>query len=99
MEEDGAFYLFDSQGERKVLYSQTQNGRIEVKDQVYLLNPDGSLKKGFFQENGETYYANGEKGLSRGWKDQTKNYVSEAKKLPTLPPPLKAGPSTGTGQT
>lgn len=69
MEEDGVFYLFDSQGERKVLYSQTQNGRIKVKDQVYLLNPDGSLKKGFFQENGESYYANGEKGLSRGWKE------------------------------
>ena len=53
------------------------------------------LIRDFMAEKAKT----GESTTSLSFKDQTKNYASEAKKLPTLPPPLKAGPSTGTAQT
>ena len=68
VQENGSTYLFNPQTGEKIRRSQVKGGRVQVQEQVYLLNDDGSLKKGFFKENGETYYADAEKGLARGWK-------------------------------
>ena len=69
VQENGAFYLQDPSTGQKITWPQSQKGLVEKGDQVYLLNPDGSLKADFYSKDGKTYYVDKEKGRVRGWKN------------------------------
>lgn len=62
--EDGKFYLKDTSTDEIVKGPQF----IKTSDNGYLIGEDSSLIKDFYKDGKKTYYVNGEKGLTKGWK-------------------------------
>lgn len=74
--EDGKFYLKDKSTDEIVKGPQF----VKTSDDGYLIGKDNSLAKDFYKDGNKTYYVNGEKGLTKGWKQvgKTLYYFSPA---------------------